>query len=90
VAESKFTMTSWLTKGLPRQFWLMKENNRFNSAHWRRDRASEGPPPIRRRPAGIVHDEPSEPHFAIPSDAEEEYRSRRFSRVLSASRLLIF
>ena len=21
-------MTSWLTKGLPRQFWLMKENNR--------------------------------------------------------------
>jgi hypothetical protein len=28
MAEIKFTMTSWLTKGLPRQFWLMKENKR--------------------------------------------------------------
>ncbi len=28
MAEIKFTMTSWLTKGLPRQFWLMKESKR--------------------------------------------------------------
>ena len=28
MAEIKLTMTSWLTKGLPRQFWLMKENKR--------------------------------------------------------------
>src|SRR6516225_6542848 len=28
VAAIRFTITWWLTSGLPRQFWLMKENSR--------------------------------------------------------------
>src|SRR5665647_659512 len=28
VAAIRFTITSWLTNGLPRQFWLMKEKSR--------------------------------------------------------------